>query len=434
MVLGRKGIAKSMSEQTPETAADATTGEGFAASDAEPSMEDILASIRKIISDDGDPVALDGPTPITSEAPADTAVDTSLTSEAQVDAVQVESSVDEDDFDIAEMLGDLEAEMSEDMLSIPEIAPEAVEEEASAPIETTDAAPALDDMDQLMNDMLDDMDVAEVSEEPVVDLVQSETVPQSETITDADLSSPQDDAVSAAVDTDDEMDLVKTLMADLTDEDIAVDDIADDAQTADLVAEEPVEVPLDVLDAMEDDIFDSILDMTIENEVETFDAAQASGTVDASVPSLTDIADAAEAEAVIDTPQDDMSSPYAQTPAVESAALLGGQTLAASDEPVTVEKSESPHPDPAKLETPMPSALRSDAILDEVTEQATMGAFAQLSQVVEDKAVLSESGPRIGDLVQDALRPMLKDWLDENLQGIVERAVAKEVKRLSTGE
>ena len=82
----------------------------------------------------------------------------------------------------------------------------------------------------------------------------------------------------------------------------------------------------------------------------------------------------------------------------------------------------------------MPRAVRSDAILDDVTEEATMSAFAQLNQVVEDKAILSERGPRVGDLVQEALKPMLKEWLDENLQGIVERAVAKEVKRIATGK
>ena len=86
-------------------------------------------------------------------------------------------------------------------------------------------------------------------------------------------------------------------------------------------------------------------------------------------------------------------------------------------------------------ETSMPvKAVQTDAILDEVTETAAAGAFAELNQVVEEKAVFNESGPRIGDLVQDALRPMLKEWLDANLKGIVERAVAKEVKRISSGK
>jgi len=82
----------------------------------------------------------------------------------------------------------------------------------------------------------------------------------------------------------------------------------------------------------------------------------------------------------------------------------------------------------------MPKAVRKEAIINEVTEEATVDAFAELSQAVEDKAVFTESGPRIGDIVQDALRPMLKEWLDENLKSIVERAVTKEVKRISSGK
>lgn len=87
-----------------------------------------------------------------------------------------------------------------------------------------------------------------------------------------------------------------------------------------------------------------------------------------------------------------------------------------------------------KETTEMPKAIRSETILNEVTEKATIGAFAELNHVVEEKAIYEERGARIGDLVQEALRPMLKEWLDANLKGIVERAVAKEVKRISTGK
>ena len=82
----------------------------------------------------------------------------------------------------------------------------------------------------------------------------------------------------------------------------------------------------------------------------------------------------------------------------------------------------------------MPRAAKSETIIDEVTEVATAGAFASLNQAVEEKAVVAERGDRIGDLVMESLRPMLKEWLDENLKGIVERAVTKEVKRISAGK
>jgi len=83
---------------------------------------------------------------------------------------------------------------------------------------------------------------------------------------------------------------------------------------------------------------------------------------------------------------------------------------------------------------PRAAAKNTDIIMDDVTETATASVFAELNQVVEEKAIVAERGDRIGDLVMEALRPMLKDWLDANLKGIVERAVAKEVKRISSGK
>jgi len=82
----------------------------------------------------------------------------------------------------------------------------------------------------------------------------------------------------------------------------------------------------------------------------------------------------------------------------------------------------------------MARVAKKDKIIDEVTETATADVFSSLNQVVEEKAMVAERGDRIGDLVQEALRPMLKEWLDKNLKGIVERAVTKEVKRISSGK
>lgn len=41
------------------------------------------------------------------------------------------------------------------------------------------------------------------------------------------------------------------------------------------------------------------------------------------------------------------------------------------------------------------------------------------------------SGTTIEDLVIEALRPLLKSWIDQNLTGIVEKVVEKEVKKLT---
>ena len=95
---------------------------------------------------------------------------------------------------------------------------------------------------------------------------------------------------------------------------------------------------------------------------------------------------------------------------------------------------KDPHLEASEEKETMPRAKKSDAILDEVEKTASADVFASLNKVVEEKAILAERGDRIGDLVMEALRPMLKEWLDENLKGIVERAVTKEVKRISSGK
>ncbi|MGH6838951.1 MAG: PopZ family protein [Methylocella sp.] len=38
------------------------------------------------------------------------------------------------------------------------------------------------------------------------------------------------------------------------------------------------------------------------------------------------------------------------------------------------------------------------------------------------------------DLTREMLRPMLKSWLDDNLEGIVERLVGAEIERIARGE
>ena len=49
----------------------------------------------------------------------------------------------------------------------------------------------------------------------------------------------------------------------------------------------------------------------------------------------------------------------------------------------------------------------------------------ELTEVIEDEEILVE------DLTKEIMRPMIKDWLDNNLPALVERAVSLEIKRLS---
>lgn len=442
-----------MSEHTTESTANTTDEDGFAAADSEPSMEDILASIRKIISDDADPEPLEGPdfvdlgTASVAQATLAPVADTRpIVSEntvgAEVEAFDLDSLLGELDIDadtdtdigsFADTLGLGDTVAVDDTLTIPDIEPEG---ELSTMIDIDEAE---DDMDRLMSELLVDMDDPLSTPEP--------TIPVAATVT-----------TQAVTDADD-MDVVKSLMADLTDDDLdpsfeieasgsddleeidfdemmkefaGFEDVGASALAApagsDAVETPSIDLDTDDLDTMEDDIFESILEMTLDDEVQAFDAQ---AEIDENVPSLADIAAAADAEAVAEVTATEQSVAVAATLAVGAAAT----TVSNASVPDTVDAPSDPtHPAPSTMETPMPRAVRSDAILDDVTETATMSAFAELNQVVEDKAILSERGPRIGDLVQDALKPMLKEWLDENIQGIVERAVAKEVSRIATGK
>ena len=47
--------------------------------------------------------------------------------------------------------------------------------------------------------------------------------------------------------------------------------------------------------------------------------------------------------------------------------------------------------------------------------------------------MFTQNGRTIEDLVKDMLRPMLKNWLDDNLPGLVERLVRAEIERVSRG-
>ena len=82
----------------------------------------------------------------------------------------------------------------------------------------------------------------------------------------------------------------------------------------------------------------------------------------------------------------------------------------------------------------MAAPLKNDVLSDADTQQEVGNAFASLTNTVQEHALAEENGPPIGELVKEALRPMLQEWLDKNLKTMVQRAVTKEIKRISTGK
>lgn len=67
-------------------------------------------------------------------------------------------------------------------------------------------------------------------------------------------------------------------------------------------------------------------------------------------------------------------------------------------------------------------------LLSERSDAAVSGAFSVLAHTI-----LAQNARTLEDLVAEMLRPMLKDWLDENLPSLVEKLVKEEIERVSRG-
>jgi cell pole-organizing protein PopZ len=72
-------------------------------------------------------------------------------------------------------------------------------------------------------------------------------------------------------------------------------------------------------------------------------------------------------------------------------------------------------------------------IISETATTATATALGELTRAMDEKTNKLKVGPgeiSIADMVKELIRPMLREWLDENLPGIVERVVRREIQKL----
>ena len=77
---------------------------------------------------------------------------------------------------------------------------------------------------------------------------------------------------------------------------------------------------------------------------------------------------------------------------------------------------------------PPTSHYKTDAgLLSREATAAVGSAFNTLTEIVR------KHEPTLEDVVREALHPMLKSWLDENLPRVVERMVQAEVERVTRG-
>ena len=107
--------------------------------------------------------------------------------------------------------------------------------------------------------------------------------------------------------------------------------------------------------------------------------------------------------------------------AAEPRSNPGFRTIDGQSDVVFSEPSEPAEPPPF----PAPP---DDRLLSGSAVAAVDSAFNSLAQTV-----LVQNSRTLEDLVREILRPLLKNWLDDNLPGLVERLVRAEIERVSRG-
>jgi cell pole-organizing protein PopZ len=125
-------------------------------------------------------------------------------------------------------------------------------------------------------------------------------------------------------------------------------------------------------------------------------------------------------------------------PPARSAARTPEAAPIPSDNPTYVVPSpprvvwKTPRPPAASTAPPAseasPTAVAEEPLVSPATDAAVSGAFNALSA-----SIAMQSSERVETLMREMLRPMLKNWLDDNLPNLVERLVRVEIQRVARG-
>ena len=149
-------------------------------------------------------------------------------------------------------------------------------------------------------------------------------------------------------------------------------------------------------------------------------------------PEIEDVEQGAAADA-----PDVVDAPGAADPGDEDAVA---DVLELTD---VVEDSEAePQPDAGAEEEAAEMTSATDvpdedaALVSPTTDAAAGAVFARLNEATTPEArpaplPLGQGDRTLEEIVRELLRPMLREWLDANLPGLVEEIVDREVQRLS---
>ena len=92
-----------------------------------------------------------------------------------------------------------------------------------------------------------------------------------------------------------------------------------------------------------------------------------------------------------------------------------------------------PAPEPEPAYTPPPPIFDRDEVADKLVGDTAASAAASAFGSLSSALLMPKDGRTLEDVVRELLRPLLKEWLDQNLPRIVETKVEEEVHRISRG-
>ena len=94
--------------------------------------------------------------------------------------------------------------------------------------------------------------------------------------------------------------------------------------------------------------------------------------------------------------------------------------------------------EPVAVEEPTAEVKLDDGLLSDEAASSAASALSKLSSL-KSKPAPSTSNISVGtisldEIVRQEVRPIVKEWLDNNLPGLVEKLVQKEIERLHGGK
>ena len=145
---------------------------------------------------------------------------------------------------------------------------------------------------------------------------------------------------------------------------------------------------------------------------------------------IADLDDLPDLPEVADLADDDIAETLEPVPEIaEVSPLIDDDD---DDDAIDFEETTVTQEDELAVST---KKAETETLLSTGTASTTTGAFAKLSKAFRptpvEESVADGAGRTVEQFIEDMARPMLKEWLDENMPAIVERLVQKEIQKIA---